>query len=145
MVQVSDVVAPGATSVENDCTRGPCVGGVAAGGFAFGFAALHCSPGPMDAIGHVTQPCAYVWSGLRVVVRCVPKPPPNWPTIVNEVGTVLVPVPAAKERLLVRLICRVCPVGTVITTGAQDPATTLGLEFSAAQVAVDPVTTAPQA
>jgi hypothetical protein len=43
---------------------------------------------------------------------------------------------------LVRLICSVVPVGTVITTGPQEPAG--ALEFSAAQVAVDPVTAAPQ-
>jgi hypothetical protein len=50
----------------------------------------------------------------------------------------VVPVPAANERLLVRLICSVCPVGTVITTGDHvggSVATDAG--FNAAQVAVD--------
>jgi hypothetical protein len=86
-----------------------------------------------------------VWSGLKVVVlsATLPKPPPTWPATVSEVGTAFVPVPAAKERLLVRLISSVVPVGTVITTGAQDPAG--AFELSAAQVAVDPLTTAPQA
>ena len=73
-----------------------------------------------------------------MVVRCVrlPKPPPNWPTISNDVGTVLggggVPpagVGGWNERLLVRLIVRSCPDGTVITIGDQPP-----LGFSAAQV-----------
>ena len=54
--------------------------------------------------------CA-VWLGLAVVVRGSqsPRPPPIWPTIMSEVGTVLVPVPAAKERLLVRLMVRPWP------------------------------------
>jgi hypothetical protein len=38
-VQVRAVVAPAATSVENDCTRGPCVGGEKAG--------------PLPTTGHV--------------------------------------------------------------------------------------------
>jgi hypothetical protein len=37
------------------------------------------------------------WVGLGVVVGVVPRPPPNWPTIVSEVGTVFVPVSVAKE------------------------------------------------
>src|ERR1700730_8911794 len=64
-LQVSGVVAPTATSVENDCTRGPCSGGVP-------------TEVPGAAIGHVT--CwALEWSGLAVVVLCVrsPRPPPN--------------------------------------------------------------------
>jgi hypothetical protein len=115
--------------VENDCTRGPCVGGV--------FAA------PGVAIGHVT--CwAMEWSGLPVEVAVVPRPPPNWPTITNDVGTLLAP----NERLLVRLIVRSCPVGTVITTGDQVDGTVATVDtdagFNAAQVAVEPVTARPQ-
>src|ERR1700745_3229839 len=89
------VVAPAATSVENDCTRGPCGGA--------------STPGP-PAIGHVVAPCALEWSGLGVVVAELPRPPPSGPTIVMEVGTV---------RLLVRLMVSppVAPVGTVMTTG----------------------------
>jgi hypothetical protein len=55
---------------------------------------------------------------------------------VSEVGRLAAP----NERLFVRLICRVCPVGTVITTGDQPAA----VGFSLAQVAVEPTTTAPQ-
>src|SRR5437588_1123511 len=97
--QSSAAVAPAATSVENDCTRGPCRGDVPS---AVG-----------SAMGHVV--CwALVWSGLAVEVAVVPRPPPNWPTITSEVGTAL---PFKNERLFVRLIVRACPVGTVITTG----------------------------
>src|SRR5260370_33431246 len=125
------VVAPAATSVEKDCTRLPCTGGV--------FAA------PGLAIGHVT--CwALVWSGGNVVVRCVrsPRPPPNWPTITSEVGIVygvVLPV-GVNERLFVRLICRICPVGTVITTGDHVDGTVATVDtdagFNAAQVAPGP-------
>ena len=64
--------------------------------------------------------------------------------MVNEVGTLFVPVPAAKERLFVRLICSPpgAVVGTVITTGDQLPAAA-DVGFSAAQVAVEPDTAAP--
>ena len=118
-VQVRDTaVAPAATSVEKDCTRDPWAGGVPA--------PLSPPPGGSPAIGQVSG-WALVWSGLGVVVGAAPSPPPNWPTITSEVGTVL---PLAKERLLVRLICRVCPVGTVITTGDQTP--TSGVVVSAA-------------
>jgi len=123
----SKVVAPAATSVENDCTRGPCGGGIFVG--------------PVFAVGHVTD--WGLWIGLAVVVLEVPRPPPICPTIIIEVGTVLVPVPAANERLFVRLIVRppVAVVGTVITTGDQwVPA----FGFNAAQVAVEPVTAVPQ-
>jgi hypothetical protein len=55
-----------------------------------------------------------------------------------EVGTALaVELPAGKnERLLVRLMVRPCPVGTVITTGDQPTAA----GFDLAQVAVEPAT-----
>jgi hypothetical protein len=53
-----------------------------------------------------------------------------------DVGTEYVP----KMRLLVRLIVRVCPVATVITTGDQPVA----VGFNLAHVAVAPVTTVPQ-
>jgi hypothetical protein len=56
--------------------------------------------------------------------------------MVNEVGTLLVP----KVRLFVRLIRRLSPVGTVITTGDQPAA----VGFDLAQVAVEPTTTVPQ-
>ncbi len=97
--QVSDVVvAPLVTSVANDCTRSACSG------------ALNC--GPVAAMGQVVS-CGVLWSGPGAVVRCVtsPKPPPNWPTITNEVAS-------GAGRLLVRLIVRL-PGGTVMTTGDQ--------------------------
>src|SRR5437879_4819232 len=103
--QVSAVVPPAATSVENDCTRGPCGGGVPT--------PVRGAPGASPAMGHVSG-WAMVWSGLAVEVAVVPRPPPNWPTITSEVGTAL---PFKNERLFVRLIVRACPVGTVITTG----------------------------
>jgi hypothetical protein len=83
------------------------------------------------------------WLGLGVELAVVPRPPPNWPTITSDVGTVLVPVPVAKLKLFVRLICSACPVGTVITTGDQ-LAGVVAAGFNAAQVAVEPVTAAPQ-
>jgi hypothetical protein len=60
-----------------------------------------------------------------------------------EVGTVfaVVPLGGANDRLLVRLIVRLCPVGTVMTTGDQPPA---AFGFSAAHVALEAVTGAPQ-
>jgi hypothetical protein len=63
--------------------------------------------------------CDWEWSGLAVVVRCVtsPSPPPTWPTITSDVGTLL---PFANDRLFVRLIVRAAGLGdaeTVITTG----------------------------
>jgi hypothetical protein len=76
--------------------------------------------------------------GLAVVARLVPRPPPNWPTIVKDVGILLL-LPL-KLRLFVRLICKVAPVGTVMTTGDHG----LALGFSLAQLAVEPLTTAPQ-
>src|SRR5580704_5186963 len=121
---VRAVVAPNATSVENDWTRVPCAGAV--------------PPGP-PAIGQVVAPCAFVWSGLAALVAVVPRPPPNWPTITSEVGTVFVPVPAGKDRLFVRLMMRAWPVGTVITTGDQvAPVVAVAADagFNATQVAV---------
>src|SRR5258706_15988890 len=56
--------------------------------------------------------------------------------MVSEVGTLLAP----KVRLFVRLITRVCPVGTVITTGDQPSA----VGCNAAHAAVEPLTAAPQ-
>ena len=62
-------------------------------------------------------------------------------------------LPFKNDRLLVRLICRVCPVGTVITTGDQTPNSGVGVNaaaatalLSAVQVAVDvvPVGSVPQ-
>src|SRR5581483_2163280 len=127
-LHVSGVVAPAATSVANDCTRGPCGGGTN-------------DPGA-PAVGQVTV--RFEWDGLGTLDG-FPRPPPTCPTIVSEVGIALVPVPAAKDRLLVRLIVSVAPVvatdGTVMTIGAQ-PAP--ALEFNAAHVAVEPVTAAPQ-
>ena len=70
--------------------------------------------------------------------------------MVSDVGTVLVPVPAVNDRLLVRLIVRFVPAalyGTVITTGDQLPAAVpppFVAGFEAAHVVVLPVTTAPQ-
>src|SRR3954470_2129472 len=115
---------PAATSVANDCTRGPCGGGVFAP-----------SPGSLLEAGHVRFCTSCV--GLAVVVALFPSPPPNCPTMVSDVGILVAP----KIRLLVKLICRVCPVGTVMTTGDQPP-TAAG--FRLAQVAVEPPTAAPQ-
>src|ERR1700674_303385 len=59
-------------------------------------------------------------------------PVPNWPTITNDVST---------GRLLVSVMVKPLPVGTVINTGDQ-PAP--GATFNAAHLAVLPVTAAPQ-
>src|ERR1700730_7840208 len=136
VVQVSAVVAPAATSVENDCTRVPCVGGVPT--------PVSGVPGALPAMGHVSG-WALLWSGAAVLLAVVPSPPPNCPTITIEVGTglaVVLPV-GVNDRLFVRLIVRLCPVGTVITTGDQ-MAGVIAAGFSGAQVAVEPVTAAPQ-
>jgi hypothetical protein len=53
---------------------------------------------------------------------------------------VLVAPVVENERLFVRLICRVDPVGTVITTGVQPAA----VGFSLAHVAVERDTGVPQ-
>ena len=68
----------------------------------------------VSAINQVTHPCALEWSGLVVVVRCAktPRPPPTCPTIMMDVGTVFVPVPAVNDRLFVRLMVRLVPVDT---------------------------------
>ena len=70
-----------------------------------------------------------------MVVRWLasPRPPPSWPTIMSEVGTLLCRVPAVNAELLVRLMVRAWPVGTVITTGDQPPP---AAGFNAAQVAL---------
>src|ERR1035438_2135561 len=115
-LQVRGVVAPPATSVPKDCTRGPWAGGVKAWPLGTG-----------ATVAHVALPCCS-WVGLGVWVADVPSPPPNWPTIVRDVGTLLFP----NCSLFVRLMVRLCPVGTVITTGDQpDPAA----GFEATQVA----------
>src|ERR1035438_8706867 len=104
VVQVSDVVPVGpvvATSVPNDCTRFPCGGG------------FHVPAA--FATGQVTD-CEGC-SGLATYCAPVPNPPPSWPTIMIEVGMWFVAPLVVNERLFVRLICRVDPVGTVITTG----------------------------
>jgi hypothetical protein len=60
----------------------------------------------------------------------------------SDVGIAFaVELPGGKnERLLVRLMVRLCPVGTVITTGDQPTA----VRFDAAQFAVAPTTGVPQ-
>jgi hypothetical protein len=58
------------------------------------------------------------------------------------VGIVFVPELVVNDKLFVRLMVRGWPVGTVITTG--DQVAELVAPFDAAQVAVDPVTAAPQ-
>jgi hypothetical protein len=86
------------------------------------------------------------WSGLAVVVRALPRPPPSWPTITIDVGIVF---PAdVNDRLFVRLIVRLvnpglATAGTVITTGDQVEGTVVTVEtdagFNAAHVAAGPV------
>jgi hypothetical protein len=76
-----------------------------------------------------------------VEVAVDPRPPPNWPTITSDVGTVfavVLPV-GVNERLFVRLIVKPCPVGTVITTGDQlaGVVPTAAAGFNSAQVAVE--------
>src|ERR1700730_1667652 len=88
----------GATSVANDCTRGPWTGGVAPDA-----SVVHGTPGKELAINQETHPCAFEWSGLVVVVRCdrLPSPPPTCPTIMIDVGmgfTGVVPVPVSKDE-----------------------------------------------
>jgi hypothetical protein len=48
------------------------------------------------------------------------------------------------ERLFVRLIVRLCPVGTVITTGDQIAGVIVAAGFNGTQVAVEPVAAPPQ-
>jgi hypothetical protein len=82
-----------------------------------------------------------VWSGLAVDVAVVPSPAPNCPTITSDVGTVFVARPGVvNERLFVRLICKSCPAGTVMTTGDQvdtPPVVDTDAGFNAAHVAVE--------
>src|SRR6516164_2163596 len=99
--------------------RGPWTGGTAD---EVALALVHGVPGGMEAINHVTHPCARLWSGLWVLVGAPPRPPPICPTIMMDVGsglTGVVPVPVSRDeyRLLVRLMLSVWPVGTVTTTG----------------------------
>jgi hypothetical protein len=118
------VVGVAGTSVANDWTRVPWDGGT--------------NTGPVFAIGQVVE--RFSWAGLAADVAELPKPPPIWPTITTDVGMLFGAVP--NDRLFVRLMTRFCPVGTVITTGDQTPAPAFG--FKLEQVAVEPVTTAPQ-
>src|SRR4029077_2911676 len=103
-------------------------------------------------MGHVD--CSGACTGLAVVVLCArfPRPPPTWPTITREVGTVFavaLPVGVNVSRV-VRLLVRLCPVATVITTGDQ-PASAVAVAagafgFNLAQVAVEvtPTASVPQ-
>jgi hypothetical protein len=93
-------------------------------------------------VAHVAS-FTVLWVGLATYVAAVPRPPPIWPTIMMEVGTVLVPAPVLNERLLVRLMVRPWVLGTVITTGDHE-AEELAAGFRGAQVAVEPLTAAPQ-
>src|SRR6516164_3975345 len=141
-------VAPAAaTSVLNDCTRCPWVGGKAPETFA-----AHGTPGGVEgsAINQVAHPWALVWSGLCVVVRCAlrPRPPPTCPRMTMEVGIVFGAVVVGKDRLFVRLIVKLVAVpgeamGTVITTG-DHVGVVADVGFNAAHAAVEPVTAAPQ-
>ena len=101
---MSGAGVPGTTSVPNVRTRGPCVGD---------------TPWlPVLAMNQVLFAIAAEWSGAGEVAGDVfPRPPPNCPTITIDVGILF--APARNERLLVRLIVRGCPEGTVITTGDQ--------------------------
>jgi len=81
------------------------------------------------------------WSGLAAEVAVVPRPAPNWPTIVSEVGN---ETPLKNVRLFVRLIVKPCPEGTVITMGDHVAAAVVvaaAAGFNRAQVAVEPVVT----
>jgi hypothetical protein len=66
---------------------------------------------------------------------------------VGTVVAVVAPV-GVKVRLLVRLIVKLCPAGTVITTGDQPAGVVVvargAFGFNGAQVAVEPATAAPQ-
>src|SRR5882762_7358536 len=136
--KVSDVVAPAATSVANDCTRLPCVGGVNGNG----------AGATVDHVAFVSVPCTGLVVHVAPVAAVPPqvavtvsRPPPNCPTMVSEVGTVFATVAPVGviERLFVRLMVRICPAGTVITTGDQVEGTPTTVDtdagFNAAQVA----------
>ena len=77
----------------------------------------------------------YEW--VHDIEPVVPRPPPNWSTMVSEVGILF--APAAKLRLLVRLMVRLvepdAAAGTVITTGDHAVAA-VAAGFNLAQVAV---------
>src|SRR5262249_40366114 len=111
------------TSVENDWTRVPWVGGL--------------NTAPPLAAGQVVPRFSCV--GLAVEVAVDPKPPPSCPTITSDVGMLLnAPVALGNVtgivRLLVRLITRSEPLGTVMTTGDQLLGATVPA-FSGLQVA----------
>ena len=108
---------------------------------------VNVAPVESPTIGQVA-PCTG-WIGLGVVVRRVgsPRPPPSWPTITIDVGTVFVaPVGVVKARSFVRFTVSDAPStgsnGTVITTGDQPPG---DVGPSALHVAVEPATAPPQA
>jgi hypothetical protein len=110
---------PAVASDAIDRTRFPCTGGSCPDELVV---LLHGVPGALAAINHDTHPCALEWSGLPALVAEVPRPPPTWPIITIDVGTLLSPVP--NERLLVRLMVRLpvagaVPAGTVIRMGDQ--------------------------
>src|SRR3981081_4441245 len=73
---------------------------------------------PPNVPGHVV-PCG-ACVGLDVVVLVAPRPPPSFPTITMEVGTLL--APPRNDKLFFSWIVRLVPVatyGTVIRTGDQ--------------------------
>src|ERR1035437_554297 len=135
-LQVSAAVLLTATSVPKDCTRGPWAGGVKA-----------WPRGTAVTVGHVASVCvACVGLGTHVepvapprvleqLVVTDPSPPPTWPTIIRDVGTLLL---FANDRLLVRLMVKPLPVGTVITTG-DHPVPAAGFEAAQVARAVTPV------
>ena len=63
----------------------------------------------------------------------LPNPPPTWPTIVSDVGIVVLPDVVVNDSPFVRLILRSWPVGTVIITGDHP----LAPGFSLAHVALE--------
>src|SRR2546421_6226313 len=67
-VAVPVPAATAATSVENDCTRGPCGGGVPT--------PVSGAPGGSPAMGQVSG-WALVWSGPGTAFAVVPRPPPS--------------------------------------------------------------------
>src|SRR4051794_3546361 len=95
---------PLATSVANETTRGPCAGGTLTG--------------PAEPTGQVVG-----WlscRGLGAVVAAEPRPPPNCPTMVKDVGT-------GAGRIFTRRTLSAVVEGTVMTTGDQPAA--VGFSF----------------